>query len=118
MGKASIKPLVLVVDDHPLWRQTVRSVIERSEAARQVIEAGDGTEAIEIVRARKPDVVIMDMALPGTHGVDATREIVKVSPATRVLVLSSSDDEDQVLEAVEAGASGYLLKTAGHSEIL
>ena len=118
MAKASIKPLVLVVDDHPLWRQTVRSVIERSDAARQVIEAGDGTEAIEIVRARKPDVVIMDMALPGTHGVEATRQITEISPATRVLVLSSSDDEDQVLEAVEAGASGYLLKTAGHSEIL
>jgi DNA-binding NarL/FixJ family response regulator len=112
------KPSVLVVDDHPLWRQTVRSLIERSDAASQVFEAGDGEEALEATRTRKPDVVIMDMALPSLHGIEATREITQAHEATRVLVLSSSDDEEQVMEAVQAGATGYLLKTAGPAEIL
>ena len=111
-------PSVLLVDDHPLWRQTVRDVIERLGGASQIAEAGDGDEAIAEARARRPDVVVMDMALPGTHGIDATREIVRSLPDTRVLVLSSSDDEEQVMEAVEAGATGYLLKTAGPAEIL
>lgn len=118
MAKPNSKPLVLVVDDHPLWRQTVRDVIERLGAASQVVEAGSGEEAIEEVRARKPDVVVMDMAMPGVHGIDATREIISISPATRILVLSSSDDEEQVMAAVEAGATGYLLKTVGPAEIL
>jgi DNA-binding NarL/FixJ family response regulator len=83
-----------------------------------VFEAGDGGEAIEAARSRRPDVVIMDMALPGVHGIEATQAIAEASPSTRVLVLSSSDDEEQVLEAVRAGATGYLLKTAGQTEIL
>ena len=94
---AGRKPTVLVVDDHPLWRQTLRRVIEESGVANQVVEAGDGVEAVAEVRARKPEVVVMDMALPGLHGIDATGEIVGVSPGTRVLVLSSSDDEEQTV---------------------
>lgn len=109
---------VLIVDDHPLWRQTISTLIERSGAASQVFEAGDGSEAVEAARNWKPDVVLMDMALPGMHGLDATREIIGASPDTRVLVLSSSDDENQVMEAMQAGAAGYLLKTAGPAEIL
>ena len=112
------KPAVLVVDDHPLWRQTVRSLIERAGAASEVFEAADGTEAIDEARERRPGVVIMDMALPGVHGIDATLEITRASPSTRVLVLSSSDDANQVVEAVQAGATGYLLKTAEPGEIL
>lgn len=109
---------VLIVDDHPLWRQTIRTLIERSGVAQRVFEASDGAEAIQAVKGEKLDVVIMDMALPGVHGLDATREITQASPQTRVLVLSSSDEEEQVMEAVQAGAAGYLLKTAGPTEIL
>lgn len=112
------KPLVLVVDDHPLWRQTLCSLIERSEEASRVVEAGDGIEALDAVKRYKPAVVFMDMALPGQHGIDATVEIIAASPATHVLVLSSSDDEEQVIAAVQAGATGYLLKTAGPAEII
>lgn len=112
------KPSVLVVDDHPLWRQTVRSLIERAGAATQVFEAADGNEAIEAAAQRSPGVVVMDMALPGVNGIDATRRITRASPGTRILVLSSSDDPDQVVEAVQAGATGYLLKTAEPTEIL
>jgi two-component system, NarL family, response regulator LiaR len=111
-------PTVLIVDDHPLWRQTVRTLIERAGAARQVFEASDGADALDATRRHDPDVVIMDMALPGVHGLDATREITEAGRGTRVLVLSSSDDEEQVIEAVNAGATGYLLKTSGATEIL
>jgi DNA-binding NarL/FixJ family response regulator len=112
------KPLVLVVDDHPLWRQTLCSLIERSGEASRVVEAGDGIEAVDAVKRYKPAVVVMDMALPGQHGIDATVEIIAASPDIHVLVLSSSDDEEQVIAAVQAGATGYLLKTAGPAEII
>ncbi len=118
MGKPEGKPSVLVVDDHPLWRQTLRTLIERSGGARQVFEAGDGAEAVEVCRRQRPDVVVMDMALPGIDGIEATKQITEASDVVRVLVLSSSDDEEQVIEAVQAGATGYLLKTAGQTEIL
>lgn len=112
------KPVVLIVDDHPLWRQTLRTLVERSGAASRLLEAGDGIEAVNAVKRYKPAVVVMDIALPGQHGIAATAEIVAAHPDTRVLVLSSSDDEEQVIEAVRAGATGYLLKTAGPSDIL
>lgn len=112
------KPVVLIVDDHPLWRQTLCTLIERSDIASRLLEAGDGIEAVDAVKRYNPAVVVMDIALPGQHGVDATAEIVAARPDTRVLILSSSDDEEQVIEAVRAGATGYLLKTAGPADIL
>jgi DNA-binding NarL/FixJ family response regulator len=114
----SSTPLVLIVDDHPLWRQTITSLLERSGDVREVIEAGDGAEAIARAAARRPDVVVMDVSLPGVDGITATAEITAANDATRVLVLSSSDDDEQVLAAVQAGATGYLLKTAGPNDIL
>lgn len=109
---------MLVVDDHPLWRQTVRSLFERAGAASEVFEAADGEQALAVAEAHRPGVVVMDMALPGMHGIEATREITRANPSIRVLVLSSTDDPDQVVEAVQAGAAGYLLKTAEPEEIL
>src|SRR5438093_1417290 len=85
----------------------------RSLAAGGIFEAGDGEEAIRVADMRDPDVVIMDMALPHMHGVDAIAAIMATRPGTRVLVLSSSDDDDQVVAAVRAGATGYLVKNAG-----
>ncbi|MDX6274236.1 MAG: hypothetical protein QOJ92_1446 [Frankiales bacterium] len=111
-------PSVLVVDDHPLWRRTVRSLLISSGAASEVWEAPDGLTAVSLARKHHPDVVLMDMALPGMSGVEATGAVVAGDANTRVLVLSSSDDTDQVLEAVRAGASGYLLKTAEPEEIV
>lgn len=112
------KPSVLVVDDHPLWRQTVRSLFERAGVAAAVFEAADGSGAIEAASAHAPAVVVMDMALPGLSGIEAIRRIIRDNPRTRVLVLSSSDDPDRVVEAVHAGATGYLLKTAEPRDIV
>ena len=111
------RPSVVVVDDHPLWRGTLRALLEHGSAGRVVGEAADGESAVAVVADEKPDVVVMDMHLPGMNGAVATAQIIETSPATKVLVLSSSDERASVLEAVRAGASGYLLKTADADEV-
>lgn len=108
---------VLLVDDHPMWRETLRSVIEHTGVADVVGQAADGAEAVELAQAHTPDVVIMDMNLPVLHGIDATRAILAHDDRIKVLVLSSSDDRDQVLTAMRAGACGYLLKTVAPAEL-
>jgi DNA-binding NarL/FixJ family response regulator len=109
---------VLVVDDHPVWRDGIRADLEGSGGAVVVGEAGDGSEAIEAVRTTRPDVVLMDLGLPNVRGVDAIARIVEEHPDLRILVLSASDDEADVLEAVKVGATGYLLKSTPAAEVL
>lgn len=109
---------VLVVDDHPVWRNGVRNDLESSGKAEVVGEAEDGGDAIEKAREVMPDVVLMDLQLPQVSGVDATRAIVDDSPHVKVLVLSASAEETDVLEAVKAGASGYLLKSSSSDEVV
>jgi DNA-binding NarL/FixJ family response regulator len=109
---------VLVVDDHPMWRNGVRADLEGSGRAEVVGEASDGGEAIEVAREVMPDVILMDLQLPQVSGVDATRAIIEESPHTKILVLSASAEETDVLEAVKAGASGYLLKSSSSEEVL
>jgi DNA-binding NarL/FixJ family response regulator len=109
---------VLVVDDHPVWRDGVRADLDSSGRAVVVAEAPDGGEAIRQARETMPDVVLMDLNLPTVRGVDAIRRIVEESPHVKVLVLSATGEEADVLEAVKVGASGYLLKSATASEIV
>ena len=109
---------VLVVDDHPMWRNGVRSDLEKSGVAEVVGEAADGGEAIEVAREVMPDVILMDLQLPQVSGVDATRAIIEESPHIRILVLSASAEEADVMEAVKAGASGYLLKSSSAEDII
>ncbi len=108
---------VMVVDDHPVWRDGVRSDLEA--AGHEVVaEASDGREAIETARESMPEVVLMDLQLPHVSGVEATRRIIEESPHMKVLVLSASAEEKDVLEAVKAGASGYLLKSSTSEEVV
>jgi DNA-binding NarL/FixJ family response regulator len=109
---------ILVVDDHPLWRQMLGKLLLHNKVASRVIEAADGAEAVELARQHEPDVVVMDMAMPGLDGVQATSALREAAPESRVLALSSLDDRAQVLAAVRAGASGYLVKTAGPDDIV
>lgn len=115
-GKGS-SPTVMLVDDHPLWRETLRKVVERQQAGRVVAEAGDGESAVAAVVDARPEVVVMDVDLPGIDGIATTRQVVAALPEVKILFLSAFDDRSKVLGAVEAGASGYLLKTAGPREI-
>jgi len=107
---------VMVVDDHPLWRDGVaRDLSERGFTVAAT--AGDTESAVRIARAVRPDVVLMDLNLGTGSGVDAILGIVASLPATRVLVLSASGAHEDVLEAVKAGASGYLVKSASAAEL-
>ena len=108
---------VLLVDDHPLWRETLRGVLHHRRVAEVIGEADDGAEAVALATSLEPDVVVMDIDLPSMNGVEATGLIVAACPRARVLVLSSSDERAQVLDAVRAGAAGYLLKTARSADI-
>lgn len=119
--KANVPPetiSVMVVDDHPMWRQTLRKVLERSRVGIVVAEASDGEEAVARAKETKPDVAVMDLALPNMNGIEATRRLVGMLRTIKVLVLSASDREADVLEAIQAGASGYLLKTAVPTEVV
>ena len=109
---------VMVVDDHPIWRDGIRADLESSGTATVVAEASDGGEAIGQAREAMPEVVLMDLRLPTVTGVEATRRIVEESPHVRVLILSASGEEADVLEAVKVGATGYLLKSASSEEIV
>jgi DNA-binding NarL/FixJ family response regulator len=108
---------VMVVDDHPMWRDAVARDLEAAGFA-VVGTAADGAAAVRIATAVRPDVVVMDLQLPELSGVGATERIVATLPATRVLVLSASGEQTDVLEAVKAGATGYLVKSASVSELV
>jgi len=101
---------VLIVDDHAVVRQGLRTFLESEGDIEVVGEAGDGAEAVQRVQEFLPDVVLMDLVMPGLDGIAATRKISEVSPSSRVLVLTSFGEEEQVFASIKAGAMGYLLK--------
>ena len=108
---------VLISDDHQLFRRGLRMVLEDEPDIEVVAEAGDGNEAVELAREHAPDVVVLDVRMPGRSGIEAAREIRAQQPGTRILVLTISDDEDDLYEAIKAGANGYLLKEISIDEI-
>lgn len=108
---------VMVVDDHPMWRDGVAR--DLTDEGFDVVATADGVKrATEVARAFRPDVVLMDMQLPDGNGAQATAGVLAVSPDTRILVLSASEERDDVLEAVKAGATGYLVKSAQRAELV
>lgn len=117
-GAGTRRIRVLLVDDHAVIRQALRMLLEAQPELEVVADVENGREAIQAVERLRPDVVLMDIVMPGLNGLDATRQIRKVSPATKVVVLSGFVDEEQLLEAVRAGASGYLIKRSDVSELV
>ena len=109
---------VLIVDDHPLVRQGLHSVLSAASDVAVTGETGDGRTAVKLAAELHPDVIIMDLQLPGLHGIDATREIVATQPRPAVLVLTMFEDDDMVFAAMSAGAAGYLLKGANGADII
>lgn len=109
---------VVVVDDHPVWRDGIRADLEASGVAVVVGEGSDGGEAIELAHEHMPDVVLMDLRLPTVSGVDAIRQISEDMPHVRILVLSATGEEQDVLEAVKVGAAGYILKSETRADIV
>jgi two-component system response regulator NreC len=109
---------VLIVDDHAVVRSGLRRVLEAEDDIEVVGEAGDMRGAVFEARAQKPDVVLMDVVMPGPTGIEATPAVLKEAPETKVLVLSMQDDPHYVREAFSAGASGYVLKEAADAEVV
>jgi DNA-binding NarL/FixJ family response regulator len=108
---------VVIVDDHDLFRTGLRNLLEE-QGVQVVGEAAAGAEAVRAVAELTPDVVVMDLNMPGISGVEATRQITSISPLTRVVVLTISDQDGDVMDAILAGACGYLLKDASIQDLL
>ncbi len=108
---------VLVVEDHPLFRRGVVALLEAADGVTVAGTAASGEEAVAASRELRPDVVLMDLQLPGISGIEATRAIVAADPEVRVLVLSLFEDDDSVFLALRAGARGYVLKDADEDEL-
>ena len=108
---------VLIADDHPMFRQGVAAVIDGDPEMQLVAEASDTDSAVEAAAATQPDVVLMDVAMPGGGGIEATRRIRRADPDARILMLTMSEDADAVFAALRAGARGYFLKDADKSTI-
>lgn len=108
---------VLLADDHVLVRTGIRLLLQKSEGVDVVGEADDGRRAVALAMELRPQIVLMDISMPSLNGLEATAQIVRDCPQTRVIILSMSADEAHVLQALRAGASGYLLKDASPDEL-
>jgi DNA-binding NarL/FixJ family response regulator len=108
---------VLIADDHPLFRDGMRGLLGSLPDMEVVGEASSGEQAIELARELQPDVILMDIKMPGINGIEATREILHTSPRIGVLVVTMFEDDDSVFAAMRAGARGYLLKDSSGQEV-
>ena len=109
---------VMLVDDHEIMRDGLREVLQRAGDYEVVGQAEDGAAAVRVAQSLRPDVIIMDVMMPIKNGIDACREITEALPDTKVLMLTAASEEDAVMEAVAAGATGYLQKYSGKEKLL
>jgi NarL family two-component system response regulator LiaR len=109
---------VLIADDHPLVREALHRALDDEEDMKVVAEASDGEEAVKLASELKPDVVVMDIVMPKLNGIEATRKIKEIAPDTAILILTAYDDEEYVLGLLDAGAAGYLLKSARGRDLI
>jgi DNA-binding NarL/FixJ family response regulator len=109
---------ILVVDDHPVYRDGLRALIERSPDLELAGEAANGNDAVTLAGQSSPDVILMDIRMPGMTGIEATREILAARAATRILILTMSEDDDSLFAAMRAGARGYLPKDSDSDDLV
>ena len=117
-GRTEEPTRVLIADDHPLFRDGLKVALDTDDEVTVVGEAATGTEAVELASRLQPDVVLMDVNMPGLNGIEATRRIVGESPHIGVVMLTMFDEDENVFQAMRAGARGYLLKGADQAAIL
>ncbi|ALV31220.1 response regulator transcription factor [Streptomyces sp. CdTB01] len=109
---------ILLADDHALVRRGVRLILDREPDLEVVAEAGDGAEAVDLIRTHDVDLAVMDIAMPRMTGLQATRELLRLKPALRVLMLTMHDNEQYFFQALKAGASGYVLKSVADRDLV
>ena len=109
---------VLIIDDHEIVREGLQTLLSEEADFEVVGSAGDGLSAITLAEAQRPDVIVMDLVMPGLDGIEATRRIIQNNPEARVLVLTTFADDQRVREAIQAGATGYLLKDVLKADLL
>jgi DNA-binding NarL/FixJ family response regulator len=109
---------ILVADDHPLFRDGMRSLLGSLSSCEVIGEAANGAEAVSLAQTLQPDIVLMDLQMPGINGIEATRRIVQTSPHIGVIVVTMFEDDDSIFAALRAGARGYVLKGADQAEIV
>lgn len=109
---------ILIADDHPLVREALHQSLEGEEDMTVVAEASDGEEAVKLASELKPNVVVMDIVMPRLNGIEATRKIKEIAPDTAILILTAYDDDEYVLGLLDAGAAGYLLKSARGRDLI
>jgi len=113
-----VKPIhVILADDHTLVRAGIRALLEKLPEVKVVGEASDGREVLNLVKTQRPDVVLMDIAMPGLNGLEAAERMARDFPKVRIIMLSMHNNEEYVLRAIKAGVSGYLLKKAATAEL-
>jgi DNA-binding NarL/FixJ family response regulator len=113
-----IKPVhIILADDHTLVRAGIRALLEKLPWVKVIGEAGDGREVLDLVKAQAPDVVLMDIAMPGLNGLEAAERMARDFPDVRIILLSMHNNEEYVLRALKSGAAGYLLKKAATAEL-
>ncbi|HEY5041484.1 MAG TPA: response regulator transcription factor [Verrucomicrobiae bacterium] len=108
---------VILADDHTLVRAGIRALLEKLPAVKVIGEAGDGREVLNLVKAQPPDVVLMDIAMPGLNGLEAAERMARDFPDVRIIILTMHDNEEYVLRALKAGVAGYLLKKSATAEL-
>jgi DNA-binding NarL/FixJ family response regulator len=118
MDKRQQELRIVIVDDHQLFREGVKRILEMENDFKVVGEGADGGDASKLAEEHKPDVLLMDINMPHINGVSATESVISVSPSTRVIMLSIHDDEGYVYRTLRSGASGYLLKEMGTSDLV
>lgn len=109
---------MLIADDHPLVRSGLRALLAAAEDMEVVGEAATGEEAVTLAASLQPDVIVMDLRMPGINGIEATRRLVQANPQIRILVVTLFEDDDSVFAALRAGARGYILKDANEVEVV
>lgn len=109
---------IMITDDHPMMREALRTALEDETGLTVICEASNGVEAVELAELHYPDVILMDLLMPDMDGLEAIRQIMEKNPQLRILVVTSLEDEEKILAAVQAGALGYFPKTAPRSFLL